>query len=189
MPLSWNLGTLTSWNTLGHSRPVIGLLYLLYNRLMTNLILKKLISSRTKENAFGKEVLYSIVMQWFTLHAESFVFQFDIQKYKDWDIQNYILPFVFNGREPLSLTLGEENRLKVSENRVLRRKLGPKRKAVTGEWGILHNEELNDLYSSPNIIRVIKSRRMRWAGHVASISGEETCIRGFGGEPRGKEAT
>jgi hypothetical protein len=57
----------------------------------------------------------------------------------------------------------------VFENRVLRRIFGPKRDEVTGEWRILHNKELNDLYSSPNIIRVIKSRRMRWAGHVARM--------------------
>ena len=55
------------------------------------------------------------------------------------------------------------------ENGVLRRIFGPKRDGVTGEWGKLHNEELNDLYSSPNIVRVIKSRRMRWAGHVARM--------------------
>jgi hypothetical protein len=55
----------------------------------------------------------------------------------------------------------------VLENRVLRRIFGPKRDEATGEWRSLHKEELNDLYSSPNILRVIKSRRMRWAGHVA----------------------
>jgi hypothetical protein len=53
---------------------------------------------------------------------------------------------------------------------------------VTGEWRKLHNEELNDLYSSHNIVRVIKSRRMSWAGHVARMGGEERCIQGFGGE-------
>jgi hypothetical protein len=63
--------------------------------------------------------------------------------------------------------LREEHSLRVFESRVLRRIFGPKRDGVTGEWRKLHNEELNDLYSSPNIVRVIKSRRMRWAGHVA----------------------
>jgi hypothetical protein len=69
----------------------------------------------------------------------------------------------------------------VFENRVLRRIFGPKRDEATGEWRRLYNEELNDLYSSPNIIRVIKSRRMRWAGHV-HVWGNERCIQGFGGE-------
>jgi hypothetical protein len=63
--------------------------------------------------------------------------------------------------------LREERRLRVFENRVLRRIFGPKRNEVTGEWRNLHNEELNDLYSLPNIVRVVKSRRMRGAGHVA----------------------
>ena len=76
------------------------------------------------------------------------------------------------GCETWSLTLREERRLRVFENRVLRRILGPKRYEVTGKWKKLHNEELNDLYSSPNIVRVIKSRTMRWAGHVAR-RGEE----------------
>jgi hypothetical protein len=80
-----------------------------------------------------------------------------------------ILPAVLYGRETWSLTLREEHRLRVFKNRVLRRIFGPKRDEVTGEWRRLHNEELYDLYSSPNIIRVIKSRRMRWAGHVASM--------------------
>jgi hypothetical protein len=62
--------------------------------------------------------------------------------------------------------LREERRLRVFENRVLRRVFGPKRDEVTGEWKELHNEELNDLYSLPNIVRVVKLRRMRWEGHV-----------------------
>jgi hypothetical protein len=74
------------------------------------------------------------------------------------------LPVVLYGCETWFLTLREEHRLRVFENRVLRRIFGPKRDKVTGGWRRLHNEELNDLYSSPNIIQVIKTRRMRWAG-------------------------
>jgi hypothetical protein len=68
------------------------------------------------------------------------------------------------GRETWSLTLREERKLRVFEYMVLRRIFGPRRDEVTGEWGRLNNKELNDLYSSPNIVRVIKSRRMKWAG-------------------------
>ena len=87
---------------------------------------------------------------------------------KDLKIEIYrtiILPFVLYGCETWSLTLREERRLMVFENRVLRM-FGPKR---DGEWRKLHIEELNDLYCSPNIVRVIKSRGMRWAGHVARM--------------------
>jgi hypothetical protein len=80
-----------------------------------------------------------------------------------------ILPVVLYGCESWSLTLREEYRLRVFENRVLRRIFGPKRDEVTGEWRRLHNREFYALYFSPNIIRVIKSRRLRWAGHVARM--------------------
>jgi hypothetical protein len=72
----------------------------------------------------------------------------------------------------------------VFENRVLRRIFGSKRDEATGEWRRLHNEELNDLYSSPNIIRVIKSRRMGWAGHVARIGESEVHTRFWWGDLR-----
>jgi len=71
----------------------------------------------------------------------------------------------------------EERRLRVFENRVLRRVFGPKRDEVTGEWRKLHNKELIDLYSLPNIVRVIKSRRMRWAGHVARLGERRDLYR------------
>jgi hypothetical protein len=75
-----------------------------------------------------------------------------------------ILPVVLYGCGTWSLTLREESILRVFESKVLRRIFGPKRDEVTGEWIKLHNEELRVLYSSPNIIRQVKSRRMRWAG-------------------------
>jgi hypothetical protein len=76
-----------------------------------------------------------------------------------------------------SLKLREEHRLRVFENRVLRRIFGPKRDEVTGEWRKLHNEELHDLYSSRNIMRIRKSRRMRWAGHVARMGERRNAYR------------
>jgi hypothetical protein len=97
-----------------------------------------------------------------------------------------ILPGVWYGCETWSFTLKEEHRLRVFENRVLRWIFGLKRHDVTGEWRRLHNEELDDLYSSPNIIRVIKSRRMRWAGHVAHMGEERGACRILVGRPEGR---
>ena len=107
--------------------------------------------------------------------AESFVYQVAIQTFKAQDIYIYItiiLSVVLYGCETWSLKLRVKRKLRVFEHVVLRRIFGPRRDEVTGDWRRLHNEELNDLYSSPNTVRVIKSRTMRWAGHVARM-GEE----------------
>jgi hypothetical protein len=83
--------------------------------------------------------------------------------------KNIILPVVLYGCETWSLTLWEEHRLRVFENRVLKRIFQPKRNEVTGGWRTLHKIEIPNLYSSPSIIRMVKSRRMRWAGNVARM--------------------
>ena len=97
-----------------------------------------------------------------------------------------ILPVVLYGCEAWSLTTREERKLRVFENMVLRRIFGLRRDEVTGEWRRLHNEELNGLYSSPNIVRVIKSRRMRWAGHVARMGEERGAYKVLVRKPEGK---
>jgi hypothetical protein len=97
-----------------------------------------------------------------------------------------ILPVVLYGCGTWSPTLREEHRLRVSENRVLRRIFGPKRDEVTGEWSKLHNEELHNLYSCPNIIRQVKSRKMRWAGHVARMGEDRNMFRVLIGKLEGK---
>jgi hypothetical protein len=90
------------------------------------------------------------------------------------------------GCETWSLTLRKEHRLRVFENRVLRRIFRPKRDEVLGEWRRFHNEELHNLYSSPNIIRQIKSRRMRWAGPVACAWERRKVYKNLVGKPKGK---
>jgi hypothetical protein len=96
-----------------------------------------------------------------------------------------ILPVVLYGCETWSLTLREEQGLRVFENRVLRRIFGPKRDELTGEWRKLHNKELHDLYSSPSISRMMKSR-IRWTGHVARRGEKRNTYRLLIGGPKGK---
>jgi hypothetical protein len=98
-----------------------------------------------------------------------------------------ILAVDLYGCETWSLTLREEHRLRVFENRELRRIFGPKRNEVTEEWRKLHNEELQDLYSSPSIIRIMKYRWMRWAGHVARMGDKIKAFRLLVGKVRGKD--
>jgi hypothetical protein len=97
-----------------------------------------------------------------------------------------IISVVLYGCKTWSLTLREEHRLKVSENRVLRRIFGPKTDKVTGEWRKLHGEELHNLYSSTYTIRQIKSRRMRGAGHVERMVEERKLYKVLVGNPEGK---
>jgi hypothetical protein len=94
---------------------------------------------------------------------------------------------VLYGCETWSLILKEEHKLNVFENSVLRRIFGPKRSGVRGGWGKLHNEELHDLYSSPSTIRIIKSRRMRWAGHVARMGENEERVERISRNTRRKD--
>jgi hypothetical protein len=94
-----------------------------------------------------------------------------------------ILPVVLYGCEIWSPTLREEHGLGVFENKVLRRIFGPKRDEMTGEWRKLHNEELHDFYSSLNIIRIIKARKIRWAGHEARVWEKGNAYRLLMGKP------
>jgi len=97
-----------------------------------------------------------------------------------------ILPVVLYGCETWSLTLREERKQRVYENRVMRRVFVSKRDEVTGEWRKLYNEEFRDLYSLPNIVRVVKSRRMRWPWHVARMGRGESVYRVLVGKPEGR---
>jgi hypothetical protein len=121
----------------------------------------------------------------FGLHLLSHFLLPCLNPIQDWN-KTIILPVVLYGCETWSLTLREEHRLRVFENRVLRRIFGPKRDEVTGEWRKLHNEELRDLYSSPSIIRIIKPRRMRWEGHAARMGEKRNAYRLLVGKPEGR---
>jgi hypothetical protein len=97
-----------------------------------------------------------------------------------------ILPVVLYGHETWALTVREEHKLRVSENMALRRIFGPKMDGIMGGWRKLHNEELHNLYSWPSIIRIIKLRKMRWAGHVAQMGEKRNVYRLLVGKPEGK---
>ncbi|KAJ4444051.1 hypothetical protein ANN_05840 [Periplaneta americana] len=105
---------------------------------------------------------------------------------KDKNYKTVILPVVLYGCETWTLTLREEHRLRVFESKVLRKIFGAKRGEVTGEWRKLHNTELHALYSSPDIIRNIKSRRLRLAGHIARMGESRNAYRVLIGRPEGK---
>jgi hypothetical protein len=100
--------------------------------------------------------------------------------------RNIILHVFLCGCETRSLILRLEHRLRVFKNGVLRKIFGPKMDEVTGEWRRLHNEGDFDLYTSPNIIQVMKSRRVRWVGHVAHLGDRRGAYRVLVGRPEGK---
>jgi hypothetical protein len=108
---------------------------------------------------------------------EPSVFSSAVKNLKIRIYKKIILSVNLYGCETWSLIFREEHRLRVFENRVLRWIFGPKRDEVTGEWRKMHNEELRDLYSSASVIRIIKSRRMRWAGHVARLREKRNAYR------------
>jgi hypothetical protein len=97
-----------------------------------------------------------------------------------------ILPAVLHGCDTCSLILREERRLRVFENRVLRRIIGPQSDNVAGEWRNLHSEELHTSYSYPNVIRQMKLRRMGWAGHVTCMGEERKVYNALVGKPKGE---
>ena len=102
-----------------------------------------------------------------------------------WTLWQLYIPKAINTDPTLQKSV-ETDWLRVSENRVLRRVFGPKSDQLTGEWRKPHNEELTDLYSLPNIVWVVKSRRMRWAGHVARMGEDRGVHRVLVGKPEGK---
>ncbi|KAJ4444568.1 hypothetical protein ANN_06363 [Periplaneta americana] len=118
--------------------------------------------------------------------ALNIVYKSALKKLKGRIYKTVILPVVLYGCKTWTLTLREEHRLRVFENKVPRKIFGAKRDEVTGEWRKLHNTELHALYSSPDIIRNIKSRRLRWAGHVARMGESRNAYRVLVGRPEGK---
>jgi len=144
-----------------------------------NFDVKKFYSERKLEKNEVKKCLLSFV-------AFSCVSHFVVQNMKFKIYKIIILPVVLYGCETWSLTLREERNLRVFENRAFRRIFGPKGGEVTGEWRKLYNEELNDMYCSPNSVRVIKSRRNKWAEYVACMGERTVVYRLLVGKPEGK---
>ena len=141
----------------------------------------------TNQNSIQEEIKSSLKSRNVCYHSvQNLLSSSLLSKNRKIKIYRTILLPVLYGCENWSLTLREERRLMVFENRVVRRKFGPKRDEVTGKLRKLHEEELIDLYSL-NIVQVIKLRKMRWEGHVARIG--ERCLQGSGGETKGKETT
>jgi hypothetical protein len=118
---------------------------------------------------------------------EPFVLSPAVKNVKVRKCKTVILPVVLYGCETWSLTEREEHKLRVFENRVLRRIFGPKRDGVMGGWRKLYNEELHNLYSLPSIIRIIKSRRMRWVGHVTRMGEKRNVYWLLVGKAEGKK--
>ena len=96
------------------------------------------------------------------------------------------MPVILYGYESWNTTLADEHKLRVFENKGLRKIYGPKRDEMTGEWRRLHNEELHGLYDSPDVVRIMKSRRLRWAGYVARMGEKRRLYSIVVGKPEGK---
>jgi len=150
-----------------------------FKYLGTTLTNQNSIQEEIKSRMKSGNVCYHSVQN---LLSYSFLFQnLKIKIYR-----TIILPVVFYESEIWSLTLRKERRLTVFENRVLRRIFGPRMDEVIGEWIKLYNEKLNDLYSSLTVVRVIKSRRIRWTGHVVRVGDGRGVYRVLVGKPEGK---
>jgi hypothetical protein len=140
---------------------------------------QNLIQEDIKRRLISSNACYHLVQNLLSSHLLSKNVKVRIYK-------TIILPVVLYGCGTLSLTLREEHKLRVFENRVLRRIFGSKRAGVTGGWRKLHYEELHNLHSSPSKIKIIKSRRMRWAGHVTQMGEKRIVYRLLVGKPEGK---
>jgi hypothetical protein len=139
----------------------------------------------TNQNSIQKEIKSRLKPRNACYHFVQNLLSFSLlsKNLKNKIYRTVILPVVLYGCETWLMTLREEHRLRVFENRALRRIFGPKRDEVTGEWRKLHEEELNNLYSLPNSVRVIKLKRMRWAAHVAHMGEGRDVYRVFMGKP------